>query len=79
MHTMEHEYGIPRDVDEDTAAWFAEGDEIMDTLAAVVHGELRARDVDERWSGGGKQSAVRPNAATSNAWAGSAALAVNAA
>jgi hypothetical protein len=46
---MEHEYGISRDVDDDTAAWYAEGDKIMGTLAAVVHGESRARDVDERW------------------------------
>ena len=48
LHTMEHEYGIPRDVDDDTAAWYAEGHEIMEALAAVVHGELRPRDVDER-------------------------------
>jgi hypothetical protein len=49
IYTMEHEYGIPRHVDDDTATWYAEGDEIVETLAAVVHGELRSRDVDERW------------------------------
>jgi hypothetical protein len=49
LHKMEYEYGIPRDVDDDTAAWYAEGDEIVADLAAVVHGELRPRDVDERW------------------------------
>jgi len=45
---MEHDLGIPRDVDPDTAAWYRQGDAILADLAAVVHGELSARDLDER-------------------------------
>src|SRR5215210_1828763 len=47
LHYMEHDLEIRRDVDADTAAWYEEGDEIAAALAAVVHGELSARDLNE--------------------------------
>ena len=60
LDRMEHELEIPRDVDADTAAWYEQGDEIVAVLAAVVHGELSSREVDERavreWQAMGRQA-----------------------
>ena len=49
LNRMEHELGIPRDVDEETKDWYWQGDQIIWDLEAVVHGHLDPGDVDERW------------------------------